>query len=191
MKYNDYQIAMNIIYKGKTRIGKEITIRNAVLSDVTEMLRFINELSDEQTFITYQGEHETLESETKYLKDKLKAIKDKKSVQLLVFCDNKLVGESEIHMMEKTQKHIGVFGITISQGFRGEGTGKLLMDLILKEAKKNIPEIKIITLDVYSTNDIARGLYKKMGFKEYGVLPEGISRIGKFEDMVLMYKKIT
>ena len=124
------------------------------------------------------------------LDDKLKAIEDKKSVQLLVFCDNKLVGESEIHMMEKTQKHIGIFGITIGKGFRGEGVGKLLMNLILKEANKNIPEIKIITLDVYSTNDIARGLYKKMGFAEYGILPGGITRNNKFEDAVLMYKNI-
>lgn len=181
---------MKIIYKGKTKNGREITVRYAVASDVDELLRFINELSDERTFITYQGEKETLKSETKYLKEKLKAIKDKKSVQLLVFCNGKLVGESEIHMMEKTQRHIGVFGITVSQDLRREGIGKLLMDLIFREAKKNIPEIKIVTLDVYSTNDVARGLYKKMGFTEYGILPNGISKIGKFEDMVLMYKNI-
>jgi len=181
---------MNIVFQGKTKKGKEIIIRYPEIGDVENMLNFINTISDERTFITYQGEHETLKSEEKYLKEKLKAIEDKKSVQLLAFWNNELVGESEIHMMEKTEKHIGVFGITIKKDFRGEGLGKLLMELVLKEAAEKIPDIKIATLDVYATNGIARDLYKKMGFTEYGILPEGIVRAGKFEDCVLMYKKI-
>ena len=181
---------MEIIFQGKTKKEKDILIRYPEISDVEEMLGFINEVSKEKTFISYQGEEETLKSETKYLKLKLKAIKDKKSVQLLAFCNNQLVGESEIHMMDKVEKHIGIFGITVKKDLRGEGLGKLLMELVLKEAKKKIPGIKIITLDVYSTNDIARGLYKKMRFVEYGLLPNGISRSGKFEDAVLMYKNI-
>jgi RimJ/RimL family protein N-acetyltransferase len=181
---------MDIVYQGKINNGKEIAIRRSCMEDVGELLRFINELSDEKTFIRVQGEHETLKSETKYLKEKLKAIKAKKSVQLLAFYDNKLVGESEIHMLDKTEKHIGIFGISISKGFRGQGLGNQLTNLILKEAKEKIPDIKIVTLDVYAQNDIARGLYKKMGFAEYGILPNGISRNGKFEDSVLMYKNI-
>jgi ribosomal protein S18 acetylase RimI-like enzyme len=93
-------------------------------------------------------------------------------------------------MMDKTEKHIGVFGIAINHDFRGGGIGKLLMDLVLKEAKDKLPDIKIVTLGVYSTNDIAKSLYKKMGFVEYGMLPEGITRSGKFEDEFLMYKNI-
>jgi len=69
---------MKIVYQGKTRTGKEIIIRYPENSDVGEMLNFINKLSDEKTFITYQGEHETLESEKKYLEEVLKNIKNKK-----------------------------------------------------------------------------------------------------------------
>lgn len=182
---------MNIVFQGKTKKGREIVVRYPEIGDVEKMLQFINEASKERTFISYQGEVETLKSETKYLKEKLKAIKDKKSVQLLAFCNNELVGEGEIHMMDKVEKHIGIFGITIRKGFRGEGMGKLLMDLVLKEAEGKIQDIRIVTLDVYSTNSIARDLYKKMGFTEYGMLPEGIGRLGKFEDSVLMYKKLS
>lgn len=181
---------MKISFQGKTKKGREIVIRYPEIGNVEKMLNFINEVSRERTFIRYQGEEETLKSETRYLKLKLKAIRNKKSVQLLAFFNNKLVGESEIHMMDKTEKHIGIFGITVKKDFRGEGLGKLLMGLVLKEAKEKIPEIKIATLDVYSTNDIARSLYKKMGFVEYGLLPNGVSRNGKFEDVVLMYKNI-
>lgn len=181
---------MEIVYQGKTKKGREIIIRYPEAGDLEELLRFINKLSLEKTFIRNQGEQETLESESKWLEERLKQIENKKTVHLLVFNDNKLIGATEIHMMDKTEKHIGIFGISVAKDFRGEGLGKLLMELILKEAKEKLPDIKIVTLGVYSTNDIARSLYKKMGFIEYGMLPEGIARSGKFEDEFLMYKNI-
>jgi RimJ/RimL family protein N-acetyltransferase len=181
---------MKIVYQGKTKTGKDIIIRYPEISDLEEMLKFINTVSDEKTFITYQGEHETLESERKYLKKRLEDINNKKVVHLLAFYGDELIGLSDIKIGEKTEKHIGLLGLIIAKNFRGEGIGKILMGLVEDEAKINIPGIKIIILEVYSTNDIARGLYKKMGFVEYGTLPNGISRNGKFEDAVLMYKNI-
>ena len=102
--------------------------------------------------------------------------------------DNEIVGSSGVRMMKKTEKHIGIFGLIISKGFRGEGIGKTLMKLIEEETKKELLDLKITTLQVYSTNSIARSLYKKMGFAEYGTLPNGIIRGGKSEDAILMYK---
>jgi RimJ/RimL family protein N-acetyltransferase len=154
------------------------------------MLKFINQISDERTFVRYQGEHETLESEVKYLGSVLDAIKNHKEVCLLVFSNNQLVASTDIHLLDKTEKHVGVFGIILDKDFRGEGLGKLLMELILKEAEKELSELKIMTLQVYEANSIAQGLYKKMGFIEYGLLPKGISRVGTFEDTILMYKNI-
>jgi len=179
-----------IIYQGKTKTGKKIVVRYPEMGDLEEMLVFINNLSDEKTFVRYQGEHETVESEKKYLEGRLEAIKDKKAVHLLVFCKNKLIGASDIHMMDKTEKHIGVLGISIAKNFRGEGVGKILMNLVEEEAKKKLPDLKMITLGVNSPNTVARDMYKKMGFVEYGILPNGISRGEKFENAVLMYKNI-
>lgn len=182
---------MNTVFQGTTKKGREIIIRYPEIGDVENMLNFINTISDEKTFITYQGEHETLKSETKYLKERLKDIKDKKVIHLMTFYGDEEIGSCDIKMDEKTEKHIGLFGLAVAKNFRGEGIGKMLMELTEKEAKKNIPDLKIATLQVYSTNSIARDLYKKMGFTEYGVLPEGIGRLGKFEDSVLMYKKLS
>jgi ribosomal protein S18 acetylase RimI-like enzyme len=64
------------------------------------------------------------------------------------------------------------------------------MGLILKEAEKEMLDLKIVTLEVYSTNSIAQGLYQKMGFVQFGLLPKGISRAGAFEDAILMYKNV-
>jgi RimJ/RimL family protein N-acetyltransferase len=178
------------IYQGRTKTGRNIIVRYPNLSDLNEMLRYINELSREKTFITYQGEQETLESEAQFLNSKLKGIRDKTSILLLVINNKKVIATAGIDMHDKTQNHVGVLGISIAKNFRGDGIGKLLMDLIIKEAKKKIAAIKIVTLNVYSTNSIARNLYKKIGFIEYGILPKGIIRGGKFEDTILMYKNI-
>lgn len=181
---------MKVVYQGKTKTGKDILVRYPDIRDLEKLLKYINELSDERIFIRYQGEHETLESEKKWLKRRLTEVEDKKTVHLLVFSGDTLVGASEIHMMDKTERHIGVFGITIAKSFRGEGIGKLLMDLIIKEAKKELIELRIITLEVFSANEMAKNLYKKIGFMDYGLLPDGVFRNNTYENVNLMYKKI-
>lgn len=181
---------MKIAYQGKTKTGKEIIIRYSEISDLDEMLRYINELSDEKIFVRYQGEHETLESETKYLKSRLEAIENKRAVHLLAFLSDKLIAATDVHMKDKTEQHVGILGISVAKDFRGEGLGKLLLNLILKEAEKKILKLKILTLEVYSTNIIAKKMYEKFGFMEYGRLPKGIIRNGRFEDAILMYKNI-
>jgi len=181
---------MRIVYECKSKKGNNILVRYPEMGDLEKLLNFINEISDERTFIRYQGEHETVESEGKWLKGRLEEIVNKKTVHLLAFSGKDLAGATEIHLRDKTEKHIGVLGITVAKNFRGEGIGKTLMDLIIKEAVNELAGLKVITLEVYSTNENAKNLYKNMGFVDYGILPEGITRNDKFEDAILMYKKV-
>lgn len=181
---------MKIVFQGKTEKGLEVIIRYPGLDDTEKLLQYVNKLSKEKTFITLQGEEILLDDETKYLKNQLKAINDKKSVHLVVFCNDELVSASDISMMDKTRKHVGNFRIAILKGFRGKGLGKLLMRLVLGEAKKELAELKIVTLEVYATNDTAQNLYRSLGFVEYGRLPNGIIRNNNFDDEILMYKNI-
>jgi RimJ/RimL family protein N-acetyltransferase len=181
---------MKIVYRGKTKTGKEIVVRYPEKDDVAEMMRYINDLSKEKTFIRFQGEQTSFEEESKYLEEILTNIKNKKAVQLLVFLGNELIANSDIHMLDKTEKHVGIFGISVAKDYRNEGIGKLLMDLLFEEAKKEIPDLRIVTLGVYATNSVAKRIYERFGFKQYGVLPDGILRGGVFEDAILMYKNI-
>ena len=82
----------NIVYAGKTSKEREIIIRYPTLSDAPEMWRYINELSQEKTFVRFQGEEISLEYETKFLNGELEKIKNKRAVQLLVFSYNTLIG---------------------------------------------------------------------------------------------------
>lgn len=45
-----------VVFEGKTDKGFPIVIRYPKISDLDQALKYINELSKEQTFILYQGE---------------------------------------------------------------------------------------------------------------------------------------
>jgi ribosomal protein S18 acetylase RimI-like enzyme len=181
---------MKIVYQGKTKKGLDVTVRYPQIGDEKEMCRYINDLSKEKTFVRFQGEEILLKDEVNYLNSQLKKIEAKKAITLLVFEGDNLIAIADINMMDKTEKHLGMFAISVAKDFRGEGIGKLLMEVLLKEAKQEIADLKIVTLEVYQMNSIAQNLYKEMGFIEYGMLPNGVIRNNTLEDRILMYKNI-
>jgi hypothetical protein len=181
---------MKYIYTFITKSGEEIIFRYPTIDDVEILKNYINKISNEKTYIIYQGEQQTLESETKWLNEKLDKIIKKECVYLCAFYNDQLIGSSEITLKDKVKSHIGSFGITIDPGFRGLGIGKKLMELVIFESVKNIPNLKIIELEVFGNNPIAKKMYEKFEFVEFGRMPKGIIHQGKFVDAVLMYKKV-
>lgn len=168
-----------------------IIIRYPFKDDLLQMCEFINTLSKEKTFIRYQGEEITLKEEKEYLNKLLKNIKAKKSIQLSVYSNNQLIGSSTLELGDKIERHVGLFGITIAKDFRGQGIGKLLMELTIKEAQKKLSGLKIIKLGVFANNPKALEMYKKFGFIEYGRLPKGIiTGNNELIDHIYMYKFI-
>ncbi len=179
-----------IVFKGKSQKGKQIEIRYPNSEDEESMRQYINELSKERTFIRFQDEEVSKQEEEEYLNSQLDRITKKLTVQLLVFCEGKLVGISGIDMKDKIEKHLGLFGITINKDFRGEGIGSMLMKLVIEEAAKNLHTLEIIILAVYGENDLAKEMYKNFGFLEYGRLPKGIKRDDGYSDHIFMYKLV-
>ena len=64
------------------------------------------------------------------------------------------------------------------------------MEKVIDEARKNLPQLEIIMLNVFANNDLAKSMYKKFGFREYGILPQGIKLEKGYADDVLMYKVV-
>lgn len=172
-------------------MNSEYIIRKPKMSDLDSLTDFINELSREKTFILIQGSQVTKKEEEKYLKDILKSMKDKKSCHLvLVNKENKIIGKAEISLKDKVESHIGGLGIALLKEARGKGLGEKLMREVIDQSKKNISNLKIITLSVFENNKIGLSLYNKIGFKKYGNLPDGIKHKNKFVDHIYMFKKI-
>lgn len=181
---------MKYIAKFIAKSGEEIFFRYPTIKDVEQLKNYINQISLEKTFILYQGEQQTLESETKWLNEKLDKILKQECVYLCAFYNNQLIGSAEITLKDKVKSHLGSFGITVDKKFRGIGIGQKLMELVLSESIKNIRSLKIIELEVFGNNPLAKKMYEKFGFKEFGCLPQGILHQGKYVDAILMYKKV-
>lgn len=166
----------------------DVVVRYPMNGDAKAMCNYINVLSKEKTYITWQGEKLKLEDEEKYLIKQLENIKNNETAQLLLFVNEELTGISSVDLGSKVHSHIGTFGISILKEYRGKGLGKLLMKHVLEEALKNLTKLKIITLEVFAENEKAIIMYKNFGFIEYGRLPNGNKYKGKLVDDILMYK---
>lgn len=179
-----------IVFKGKTRNGVPYIIRYPKRTDLQKLWRYINELSEEKTFISFQGEEISLEDERKFLNESLKKIKSSDAIVLIVESEGEIVGISDVQKRIRAEKHTALFGISIAQDFRSKGIGKKLMQSILEEVKSKMKDLRIIRLACFAQNSAACGLYKSLGFKEYGKLPGGLLYRGQPQDEILMYKEI-
>ena len=87
-------------------------------------------------------------------------------------------------------RHTVDLGMGIRSTRRGVGVGAALMDAAVRFAQSR-PELEIITLAVYEDNAAGRGLYRKFGFVEYGMLPRGCKHDdGSRWDQIYMYKEV-
>lgn len=170
---------------------KKIKIRKFSKSDLKkagEFLDFINSLIKEEAKILLKKEL-TLKEEKEKLKKFLETEEEKTRVFLIAEEEGKIVGTTSIDLGRGRKDHIGGFGITIRDGYRGVGLGKYMMSEIIKLAKKELkPKPKMINLTVYSNNKPAINLYKKMGFKIVAKLPKQIQYKRKLIDELVMLK---
>ncbi len=179
-----------IVFQGQSGKGKQIIVRYPQKDDLRLMWEYINTISKERTYLSLQGEEVSLDEEETFLNSLLERIAKNLSVYLLVLSEGIVIGVSDIDMKLRIEKHIGIFGISIAKDFRGEGIGSKLMELVIEEGKKHLADLQIITLGVFANNDLAKEMYKKFGFTEYGKLPKGIKLENKYVDHIYMYKVV-
>lgn len=173
--------------------GQEVTLRYAKWSDLDDLTDYINELSQEDTFITFSGETITKKEEARYLASVLQDMEFKNKVKILAYHNNMLAGISDVTRItaaKERKKHVGVLGISVRKQYRGAGLGEQLMRTTIEEAINHIDGLRQIILEVYGPNDIAQSLYKKLGFKEGGRIPGGLKYKDEYTDDITMYYDI-
>jgi len=174
----------------KTKKDRIVDIIEPTADLLDEILEFVNALAHEDTFLTFHpGKMITRDEEEGWLKNNLEAIKNQSLLIYWAISNGKIAGVVEIRRGNSVREwHIGTIGLMVDQNFRGEGLGRFLLEFILKKAKELGIRTAIVTL--FSDNEIAKNLYKKIGFVEYGVLPDGVYRKNEFSDHILMYKRV-
>lgn len=179
-----------IVFKGEMKNGNGFVIRYPKRDDVRILHRYINNLSKEQTYVSFQGETISLKKEQEFIDYQLKRIADSLAVLLILDVDGVVEGVGGIDLQDHTSKHVGVLGISLSRGFRGKGVGALFLEKLISEADKNLDGMKLITIDVFSINKPAITLYRRFGFIEYGRLPGGIYYKDRYVDQLMMCKEV-
>lgn len=169
----------------------EVIFRYPRSSDMNMIMRYGNRISKEKTFLSLQGERISTASGRAYLGKSLQGMRDKTTIHILALSKGRLCGHADVRVVNSgSGKHTGAFGISMAKEFRNMGLGKILMELALQEAKKNIRGLEIITLGVFGDNEVAKRMYRKFGFKRFGLLPRGDLHAGKHVAHELMYKNV-
>jgi ribosomal protein S18 acetylase RimI-like enzyme len=80
------------------------------------------------------------------------------------------------------RRHKGhLWGVFVAPAARGKRLGFMLAARAIETAR-TLPDLKSIQLTVSVTQDAARGLYRKLGFRIFGIEPRALGIGGKFVD---------
>ncbi len=88
----------------------------------------------------------------------------------------------------KKLAHQCLFAIVVDEAYRGRGVGRKLLTDLIALGKERF-QLKILHLEVYDGNP-AIGLYRKLGFEQYGFQRHFIKDNGEYIGKILMQKKI-
>ena len=115
----------------------------------------------------------------------LENILEKKWTQFFAIEDNGVVGWADIIPAEREAiSHVGQLGMGVLRNFRSQGIGKKLLRLAIEDAfSKGLTRIH---LNVFSSNEPAIGLYKKVGFQHEGKERQARCIDGVYEDILVM-----
>lgn len=158
------------------------------MEDVSQMTDYMNEMSREDTFISFGGEQLSIKEETQYLKSVLAQMEKREALKIFAFIGNEMVGNADITSEGRRSKHVAILGVTVKDGYRQEGIGQALMEVLVDGAKKL--NFRLIELGCFANNPRGLHLYEKFGFKEVGRIPGKYLYKGEYIDSVEMVKEL-
>lgn len=108
------------------------------------------------------------------------------STMLVAVMNNKIVGSLSFRGgSSKKFRHAGEFGVQVLRDYWNLGIGKKLVEHLISWGKEN-KSIYKISLRVRTDNENAIHLYKKLGFKEEGILENEMMSKGILYNLMYM-----
>ena len=166
--------------------GKEALLRNGVAADGKAVYDNFNQTHAETDFLLSYPDENSFdpEQEAQFLQEKTES---ENEIEIVAFVDGKVAGTAGIEAIGKKDKvkHRAELGISILEEYWGVGLGKALIQACIQCAKD--AGYVQLELNVVADNTRAVGLYKSVGFTEWGRNPRGFnSRICGFQEVVYM-----
>jgi len=165
--------------------GRKVVLRTPKWEDLDDFLELINSLVEERAD-TLRTERVSKEEEVDFLSKVLSRLEKDEMFYLVAEVDGKVVAVSEISKRGGYEKHVGVIGIAIRNGFRDLGIGTEIMKTLVEQTQKM--GLKVLTLSAFATNKPAIHVYEKVGFVQTGTIPKKHFKEGKYIDEIILTK---
>jgi len=149
--------------------GKEITIRQACEDDALQLIELKKSyIKGTRSIPLYEYEYKNDIQTEKELISRFRH--EPNSLLLVAEHANNLIGNIDLSGSQRKKLfHTGMIGMGIAKEWQNKKIGSYLMESLLLWAAELSP-LKIIWLDVYSTNTSGIRLYEKFGFEHTGII---------------------
>lgn len=168
--------------------GKEVVIRYPRMSDLEDIMEFMNSVVEEGSYLNMQKRLKRKE-EIEWLSNALKGNERGDKIYLVVEVDGRVLGSASVEPKVGAKSHVAEFGIAIHKDIRGIGIGTELAETIFSETRERL-EIELIKLEVFQENERARNFYDKLGFESVGIIHEGALIEGNYQDLIIMQRDL-
>ncbi|HVI46929.1 MAG TPA: GNAT family N-acetyltransferase [Chitinophaga sp.] len=171
--------------------GSELTIRLPRISDAAGLLDNFQRMTKEGDFLLFSHAEAMdldLHSEEDFIGTHLD---NPDQLMLIAEVSGLIVGSVTVNNSGYSKKkHTAEMGIAVEHAWSNLGIGRRLMTAMIRWAEEH-PDLQVLFLNVFSSNEKAMQLYRNFGFLECGRLPQGIQlRPGAYADLVTMYRRV-
>jgi len=163
--------------------GQKVVLRASRWEDLDDLLDLINSVVEEGVMIV-RDRLATREEEADWLGRTLANMEKGNELHLVAEVGGAVVGSCSLSRRFGCRSHTGDLGIVIKKGFRNVGIGTEMIKTLVEEARRM--GLKVLTLGVFATNEMALHVYRKVGFREVGRIPKEFCRDGRYVDHIVM-----
>lgn len=157
-----------------------VSIRKIEIEDLKGFHTALSSVAKEGTFLL-TVEPPPIERIEDFVKSNIK----NNNAQYVCEVNGVIVGWADITPNSRqSMSHVGSLGMGLIKPYRGKGYGKKLLKNVIDHAW--LQRLKRLELEVFSDNEIAVNLYKKMGYEVEGIKKYARLYNGIYQDIVVM-----
>jgi len=177
----------HIFHTFTAKDGRDVILRSLKWEDLDDCLTLINSLINEQADITLSDpiSHDT---QIQWLSKRLASIEKGEVIQIVAEVKGHVIANTDVKIKTGQRSHVGAIGIIVKKGYRDIGIGSEMLKQLIAQARKR--GLKIVTLGVFATNDRAKHVYEKLGFRECGRILGEIHKNEQYIDHITMVKML-
>ena len=169
--------------------GRQAIFRSPRKEDAAELLNYLRQTAEETDFVLrYPDEITmTLEQEETFIE---RINQSENNYMIICLVDGKHAGNCSMQFHDKRKvRHRGEVAIALVKEFWGMGIGTFMFEEMIRIAREcGKTQLELGMVD---GNERGLALYRKMGFREYGRLPNAFhQKDGTMRDEILMVREL-